>query len=184
VANARDIKRLLEAAFLGVQRDAACTLHQAQLADQSLSRKISQEEWGAAGRLDPETDWRDVPAAALDECGAALSHATPRSWHFYLPAYMRRALDLIDEPTWESVGSVVFHLTYTEKNNLAAYWLERFHQLNEAQARAVTAFLEFVRDYSTEGWSYADDARLALKKYWVLPPERRPPGTTIIRIQK
>ena len=62
MSEARDIKRLLEVAFLGVQRDEQCTLHQAQLADQSLGRKTSREEWEAAGRLDPETDWRDVPA--------------------------------------------------------------------------------------------------------------------------
>lgn len=181
MSDAREIKRLLEAAFLGVQRDEDCTLHQAQLADQSLSRKISREEWAAAGRLDPETDWRDVPTTALDECPEALSHATPPSWHFYLPAYMRHALDLIETPTWESIGSVIFHLTYSEKNNLGPYHLQRFRQLNEAQSWAVTAFLEFLRDYPNWDPFFPDDAKLALRKYWGLAPERRPPGLKIIR---
>lgn len=178
----RDLKRLVEAAFLGVQRDEACTLHQAQLADQSLSRAITQEEWDATALLDPETDWRDVPPQALEECDAALSHASPRAWHFYLPAYMMRALDLFDSPTYESMGSLVFHLTYSDKNNLGAYCLDRFHQLSQAQAWAVRAFLEFVRDYSVGESSYAEEAKLALRKYWGLEAERRPTGNTIIRL--
>lgn len=82
--------------------------------------------------------------------------------------------------TFESLGSVIFHLTYTEKGNLSAYCLERFHQLDEAQARAVTAFLEFVRDDPTGDSFYANDAKQALKSYWGLPPERRPTGPKII----
>ena len=78
---------------------------------------------------------------------------------------MRRAVDLIDAPTWESVGSVIFHITYSEKNNMGPYRLQRFRQLNEAQSSAVTAFLEFVRDYPNGEPFYPDDAKLALRKY-------------------
>ena len=99
----RDVIALIEAAFTDVGRDEDCTLHQAQLADQSMSREISQEEWDAEKLRDPETDWREVPAESLDECSAALSHASPQSWLFYIPAYMRRALELWDE--WHSQGA-------------------------------------------------------------------------------
>ncbi len=39
------------------------------------------------------TNWPDVPARSVDECDAALSHATAASWLFYIPAYMKRALE-------------------------------------------------------------------------------------------
>src|SRR6185437_7671477 len=76
----------IEAAFLDVERDEDCTLHQAQLIDDAIRREISLVEWQAAKDKDPETDWRRVPEAYPDECDAALSHATPQSWRFYLPA--------------------------------------------------------------------------------------------------
>ncbi len=73
----QDVIALIEATFADVTRDEDCTLHQAQLADQSMSREISPEEWDAEKLHDPENDWRDVPARSLDECSAALSHASP-----------------------------------------------------------------------------------------------------------
>lgn len=101
----RDIEgvlALIDLAFAGLQRDEDCTLHQAQLLDQTMSREISEEEWAAAKGLDPQTDWRDVPAASLDECDAVLSHASPQSWLFYIPAYMKRALELLDDDSIQS----------------------------------------------------------------------------------
>jgi hypothetical protein len=167
---------------VGLKRDEECTLHQAQLDDESGSRRISREEWMAAKLWDPETDWRDVPASALEECDAALSHASAQSWHFYLPAYMERALDLID--TWGRTPpeqrplrvedlpfSVVWHLTYCDKSGLGPLHLERYHRLNEAQESAVVAFLEFVRDSHS---FLADEADEALRKYWAMPQDQRP----------
>jgi len=113
----RDIQTLIEDAFVGIQRDDGCTLHQNQFSDTFGDFDISDEEWNrlrdAERFRDPETDWRDVPAASLDECDAALSHAPPQCWCFYLPAYMRRALELLDA----------------------------------VQQNAVVAFLEYVRDH-------------------------------------
>ena len=41
------------------------TLRQAQLADQSMSREISQSEWDAAGTLDRGVHWKDIPDDTL-----------------------------------------------------------------------------------------------------------------------
>ena len=170
----------IEAAFLDVERDEDCTLHQAQLLDQTMSRELSEAEWQAAKDQDPEVEWRQVPAEYLDQCDAVLSHASPQSWRFYLPAYMRRALRLLDADTWLP-GSVIFHLTYSSKApDLASYTLERFILLNSAQGDAVRMFLEYCRDYSGQRSYYQREAELALKKYWALAERKRPLGPKII----
>jgi hypothetical protein len=160
------VNATIEAAFLDVERDDGCTLHQAQLADEGLRREISSAEWQAAKDKDQETDWRLIPAVFLDECDAALSHGTPRSWRFHLPAYMRRALRLLDADIVETwlPGSVIFHLTFSDSK--ATFDLERFHMLDASQGGAVRLFLECIRNYPTKEASYPQDADRALCKYW------------------
>jgi len=67
----RDIQTLIEDAFVGIQRDDGCTLHQSQFSDTFGDFDISDEEWNrlrdAERFRDPETDWRDVPAASLQQ---------------------------------------------------------------------------------------------------------------------
>lgn len=177
----QEVIALIEAAFADVSRDEHCTLHQAQLADQSMSREISQGEWDAEKLRDLETDWRAVPPDSLDECSAALSHASPQSWLYYIPAYMRRALELWDADPLESDlrSSVIFHLTQESKDvGLAAYVLERFLQMNPQHEAAVVAFLEFFRDIADD-W-HSQGASEALKSYWSLPPEKRQRSLIII----
>lgn len=173
----------IEAAFLDVERDEDCTLHQAQLIDDAIRREIPHAELQAAKDKDPETDWRRVPATYLDECDAALSHATPQSWRFYVPAYMRRALHLLDATILETElpGSVIFHLTYSDEYpGDCSYHLERFKLLNAAQGQAVRLFLEYIRDYPAEQSYNQQDAKLALRKYWELDERKRPQGTKLI----
>jgi len=167
---------LIDESFAGIQRDEDSTLHQAQLCDHIGDREISDEEWTAAKLLDKETDWRDVPAHFLDECDAALSFTTPKSWHFYLPAYMKRALELRDTyPAPYLPGSVIFRLTYNKKDlRSAGYTIERFAQLTPEQERAVVAFLEYFRFDASPRNRYADDAQEALTNYWALPPKEKP----------
>jgi hypothetical protein len=173
----------IEAAFRNVERDEDCTLHQAQLSDQGMRREISDTEWRAAKAKDQETDWRRVPASFLDECDAALSHATPQGWRFYMPAFMRRALQLLDTDIMKTMlpGSVIFHLTYRDKApGDAAYALERFNTITVAQSQAVTSFLEYIRDHPTSVTSCQGDAELALRKFWGLDRQKRPQGPKII----
>jgi hypothetical protein len=173
---------LLDVAFTGLQRDEHCTLHQAQLLDQSMSREISEQEWEAAKLLDPETDWRHVPALSLDECDAALSHATPLSWLFYIPAYMKRALELLDDDSPDSnlPGSVIFHLSFQRsQQGLSWYALERFKQLTSQQVEAVVAFLNYIVAHPSESTWNADRATEALNSYWGLPASKRPRGIEI-----
>ena len=147
-----------------------------------MSREISEEEWAAAKRLDPQTDWRDVPAASIDECDAVLSHASPQSWLFYIPAYMKRALELLDDdsPQSDLPNSVIFHLTL-EKADQGLWWyvLERFKQLTSQQVEAVVGFLSYIVAHSSENSWNADRATEALNSYWKLPASERPRGIEI-----
>ena len=173
-----NVMTLINRAFVGTKRDEECTLHQAQLADQSMSRDITDEERRAARDRDSQLDWREVPGVYLDECDAALSQLSPQGWHFYLPAYLRRALELLEADLLSSwlPGSVIFHLTFAPASKgLDWYRLERFKQLSAEQERAVGAFLEFVVTNAGNGDpSYAKDAARALKRYWSLSPQERP----------
>ena len=113
----------------------------------------------------------------LDECDAALSHASPKSWLFYLPAYMKRALELHDAGPFTSwlPGSVIFHLTYDRKDpQQISYLLERFTQLTPEQERAVVAFLSYYSFQGRERNRYAEDAKAALDNYWALASGKRP----------
>ena len=182
--NLQSVLALIDEAFIGVQRDEDCTLHHAQLLDCTMDWEISEGEWNDAKRRDPETDWRAVPASSIDECDAALSHATSQSWLFYMPAYMKRALELLDADllmTWLP-GSVIFHLTYDNKDpGLGWRSIERFRQLTTQQNDAVVAFLNYIVAYPVKRTSYAREAAEALNRYWALPMNERPCGIEIVR---
>jgi hypothetical protein len=172
---------LIDEAFAGVQRDEDCTLHHAQLLDHTLDREVSEDEWNDAKRRDPETDWRDIPASSIDECDAALSHATLKSWLFYMPAYMRRALQLLDTDAWLP-GSVIFDLTYDNKHqDLGWRTIERFRQLTPLQVEAVDVFLSYIIAQPRKHSWITDHATEALNSYWALPASERPRGIEIAR---
>jgi hypothetical protein len=160
-------------AFTGVKRDPEQSLHQAQLTDQGMRRRITDAEWRAAGQLDSEESWERVPATALDECDSALSHFTPESWRFYLPAYMRRALACFVPPaySYKQLSSVLFHLTYRPDGS--SYLLQRFELLDGRQRMAVRHFLEVVEcealalvEATNGHWWAFEDAKAGLDCYW------------------
>jgi hypothetical protein len=150
------------------------TLQQAQLADQSMDREIGEEEWEAAGRIDRGVIWKDVRRETLIKCDAALSHTTEEGFVYYIPAYMRLALLQFDsnaDPSWESYGSTISHLS-----GRSNYALGRYKRFNDPQMDAVIAFLKYVcakEDF--EGKM----AKEALARYWDTPEARR---RTIIHV--
>ncbi len=167
----------LTSAFVDVERDELCTLHEAQFMDQHHADSTSVAEIQASKRLDIHTDWREVPAEHLDECDSALSFLSPKGWKFYLPAYLRRALDLIHKPSWEPwlPDGVLFHLSLsTEYPHSAAESARLFQTLDEAQVQAVADVLRFIEESVPPGTSRQQSAQSALQRFWALPPEQRP----------
>lgn len=167
----------IEVAFAGVVRDPEQSLHQAQLTDQGMSRQIPGREWREAGSRDRERSWTEVPGEALDECDAALSHFTPESWRFYLPAYLCRSLALFTAPDFKTdlLDRVLFQLTLRKEasEGLKGYLLERYQSLTPEQHEAVRHFLELVVHESlhlvettNDHWRLYEDAKTALESYW------------------
>lgn len=138
------------------------SLHQAQLADQSMSRGIGDEEWLAEGARDSGRTWETFTEAELMACGAALSHLDESDFVYYLPAFLLLALRYLDvewdHPAWAITISAVFAVT-----NRSGYSLSRFARFGPEQVAAVKAFLEAVARSSGHN---AEDARAALDGYW------------------
>src|SRR3954469_9040124 len=86
--------RLLEliAAAFPLRPLPQMSLRQAQLADQSMSREITDEEWRRAGELDGGRSWNEFSDAHLIACDTALSPLDEQSFVYYLPAYLLFAL--------------------------------------------------------------------------------------------
>jgi hypothetical protein len=68
------------------------SLRQAQLADQSMDREISEEEWHATGRIDQAASWKDIEPALLIACDAALSHLSDGGFAYYMRFSGRQSL--------------------------------------------------------------------------------------------
>lgn len=155
-----DVVSAIESAFAGVPRGRV-TLHEAE----AMDRRLSIEEATAARKRDPESDWRDVPAASIEECRAALCFVDADSWRFYLPAYMRLGLRHLDAPRNLAIDVAIYSLDCgagppeaVERN------LERFRGLRPDQAAAVRRFLTFASQ--NEDLCDAYVARQALDTYW------------------
>ena len=144
------------------------TLRQAQLADETLDREISEEEWNATRRIDHAVVWKAIEPAALIACDSALSHISEAGFVYYIPAYMRLALNqlgAVADPEWDAFGSTTFHLT--NRNN---YTLGRFKRFSDTQIDTVVEFLRQIR--AASGFE-GQMAKEALEAYWETSEARR-----------
>ena len=153
------------------------TLRQAQLADQSLSREISDVEWEAEGVKDRSLSWIQITDQQLIECEAGISHLDEDAFVYYLPAFLQFAVRNVDVGIAGSEGTlmnaIIFGVT-----NLSNYNLGRLKRLNEPQIACATEFLQFIAQHSE---TYSSDAVEALNTYWLTPDAKR---KTIIHIHE
>ena len=157
-----EVTRLIREAF-PLQPIPKMTLHQAQLADQTLTRSIPEQEWNDAGRKDAGRTWQNLTDEEIISCDAALSHFDESSFVYYLPAYLLFAVRNHDA-NWQhagemTVGSVVFAVTHR-----TPYTLGRFKRLSAEQRAAVIAFLELVAEKGND--QERPQAQKALERYW------------------
>ena len=143
------------------------TLHQGQLSDESIRRRISESEWLQAANQDAGQTWQTLSDAALMECSCALSHFDEASFIYHLPAFLRFAVRNVATPflTPEQslVGAVVFAVTQR-----SPYSLARYASLTSAQRAVVVSFLRFI---ALQSKRHGQDAQKALERYWLKPPE-------------
>src|ERR1700731_2877099 len=112
------------------------TLRQAQLADQTMSREITEEEWRREGERDRGGEWTQIDDATLRECDAALSFLDEEGFVYYLPAFPTVALRQLaggKDDTDDLFNGAVFHVTHMKDN----YALARLKPLTDAQIDAV-----------------------------------------------
>lgn len=168
--DAKQILGLIEAAF-PLQPLPQMSLHQAHLADDSMAREISNQEWQAALKLDANRTWKDYSDQELLSCDKALAHLDEPSFVYYIPAFLDFAVRHCDatltDPVGSLVGSAVFSVTHR-----TPYSLGRFKQLSIGQRNAVIAFLEYIAAYGRHG--NATDAKKALSRYWKTDEASKP----------
>ena len=138
------------------------TLHQAVLANETILRKISDEEWARATETDKNRTWRSYLDDELVACRPALAHLTDDAFVYYLPAFISFAARHIEadwkDKHWALVGSAIFTLTNRDPYNLA-----RLDLLSPQQRKAAIHLLEL----AVKGAIYeSPDAEESLARYW------------------
>jgi hypothetical protein len=164
------VTRLIQEAF-PLQPIPKMTLHQAQLADQTMDREIPEKEWKDVGDSDAGRTWQDITDEELISCDAALSHFDETSFVYYLPAYLlfavRNCSAEWSDPAESTVGSVVFAVTHR-----TPYTLGRFKRFSPEQRAAVIAFLELISEKGNHHERPA--AQKALERYWKTDEASKP----------
>jgi len=156
----------IEAAFDGVSREDGVTLHEADVID----HYGGDDERAAARKLDTETRWQD---ADLKTFGSVLCFLDVKGFRYYIPAYLCWTLRF-GETGYEWTNEQVVHqlcvespdshgyfrLTAETADRLMAWKRARHDTFRPAEAKAILAFLRFVKDV---WWREVSDATLA---YW------------------
>jgi hypothetical protein len=96
-----------------------------------------------------------VPDDVLDSLGDSLSFLGPAGLHYYLPAYLLRA---IRQPNWAWMEMLVFHLSPSETDlgDRGEYWRERLAVFSPQQRVVIAAFVEWLAS-SPEGTGYEEE---------------------------
>jgi len=149
----------------------AISPHQAHLADDSLSRQISPEEWLAAGKSDAGRTWTEFTDEELIACDAALAHFDEESFVYYLPAFLGLAVRHCNVD-WSHPASFLMGSALHSVTDRSPYSLGRYKKLSPAQREAVVCFLEFMAKRADD--FDADLAQKALKRYWQTDEAAKP----------
>lgn len=169
--NRQLLRARIKSAFSGSEAGAVRSLG-------ALHRALDADAESAAGGsdFDPPRHWSDYRAEELETFVAVLPSLTVGSWRYYLPAFLYAALERLSLPVWETAlpGAVLFNLTYAADDQAwSEKLLERFRSLDEPQAAAVRAFLEFACSNPHQEPLRGRDADKALRLYWRLPERSR-----------
>lgn len=87
-----------------------------------------------------------------------IHHLDAESWRFYLPHFLRYALDNIANPASQAIDAVVYSLRPPDRDP------PRFGSLTHAQIEAVTGTLNQLAFSGQSAWK--EPAMIALEEYW------------------
>ena len=172
--SASEVIQAIESAFDGVERPDT-SLRQFRLTDQKgLSEDISNEEWLNAGQSRIDHTWQEIPESEIEECEVVLAHMQAAEFRYYLPAYMRHAVNHLSDPVWRSdILSMTVSSLFPSRNHpdLYSYSVRQMSLLDQGQRQAVIQFLKFVAENAD--FVQRPDAQKALERYWLADDDKR-----------
>jgi hypothetical protein len=157
-----------------VEKDAAVTLLRHAIATAFPSAVLFQgavtpaddEQW--AEEIDEDLDlrdnlkgraWKDVPDEIIDRNAGGLPLLTPAAFAAFLPAWLMRSLDRLDDENevreltvYQFCRSGSPSLAQPAQSYLEAYQLTRFKELSAAQLIVVREFLSLVSTHEHSGY--------------------------------
>ena len=122
------LKDQIRQAFEGVHLGAGVGLRETQ----GLDDYATEEKCAEYRASDEKFDWQALRPEDLNKCNSSLSFFDDEGMRFHLPAYLVADLD----------GTYGFGMAFTLTR--AGSLSERFALLNEAQHKAVRAYLQFI----------------------------------------
>jgi len=157
-ANAGCVIEEIRAAFRDVEK-GQLTLHQAILST------WADEEHVLANQGRSHKRWEEITDKEIEAGGKALYGADPKSWRFFIPAFMIWSLRFLKvNDAFVSDQTIYSFDPEGVKPASSLSKLERFQLLSLPQKRAIRRFLE----YMARNDSYADAtfAQKAINQYW------------------
>ena len=115
--------------------------------------------------------WQAVPRETLEEQAGSLAQLIPAAFVYYLPAFMRGAIEYPEKPGVGSSELLDFTVQCLGDPRLPEdeWWRERMTMLSEQQSNAVASFLEWVVNRlagDEEEDRLRNQAQRALEKHW------------------
>ena len=161
--NRKELIRVIEEAFDGVEGPELLTLHVAEAHD---SYDYDHDEQHRA--FDHYDCWQGIPDKDMLECPHALSYVDKVGMRFYLPAFMTFFLRHFGEniAEWWDPNQALYALNHHPYDDLLAkYHKERFSLFSSEQFRACALFVRFCAEDDT-GFAAEWFAREHYENYW------------------
>ena len=109
--------------------------------------------------------WPDVTRETIDRHFDSLPLFTPTAHHYYLPAYLVRALDH-EGQTFGTGGTVADFVIYNLSPDYTESWTSRFPLFSREQLRVVATWLEFVLSHQAVFDCDAVVGQRGFEQYW------------------
>lgn len=157
--NLEEVKKNIEFAFANVQFPGDEYLLDSTCQDESEIEDFKGRNWQR---------WQDIPPEIIDYNYSSLPFLTPIALLFFLPAYMIYGLENFDSNVLEfTVYKLIPPVNVNgQELKLKELFLSWVIQLTSDQQRAITLFLEYVKEQYEQLHCTSNDANEALQSYW------------------
>ena len=113
--------------------------------------------------------WWSANSELIDDNFDDLPLFTPEAYHYFLPAFLLRALEKF-EPDNLVLQFCIYNLSPTQTPADDPWYSARLNQFAPEEISAISNFLECIRD-NEEFYDYHADAERGLDKFWHVPKD-------------